>query len=62
MSKYKNILEKFTFPIGLKKFLWFKKKIENIVPWTYFISDLNGEKIAKNLLPKEGAKNKFKRL
>ena len=36
-----------------RNFYDLKKKKENIVPWTYFVSDLNGEKIAKNLLPKK---------
>ena len=47
MLKYQNIkilLRKTTFQISLKKFFVIKK-VKNTVPWTYVISDLNGEKI-----------------
>ena len=44
MSKYKNIFAKCYSPN------WFEesfviKEIKNTVPWTYVISDLNGEEI-----------------
>ena len=38
--------------IGVKKFLLLKK-IKNTVPWTYVISDLNGEKIVGGFYEKE---------
>ena len=47
MWDYQNIktfLLKVRFEIGPKKFLFFKK-VENTVPWTYSIENLNGEEI-----------------
>ena len=44
MLEYQNIniiLQKAMFQIGLKKF-WIKE-VKNTVPWTYVISDPNGE-------------------
>ena len=38
----KIVLQNFTLQIGQKKFLWLKK-VKNSVPWTFIISDLNGE-------------------
>ena len=40
--------------IGVKKFLIFVvKKIKNTVPWTYVISDLNGQEIVGSFYEKE---------
>ena len=44
ISKYKKIFVKGLHQIGLKKFFAIKK-IENTVPWTYIINDINGEEI-----------------
>ena len=38
--------------VGLEKFLWLKK-LKNTVPWTYVISDLNGEEIIGMFYEKE---------
>ena len=40
------------FQIGLKK-VSVIKKVKNIVPWTYVISDLNGEVIVGTFYEKE---------
>ena len=45
-------MQKFIFQIGLKKFLLLKK-VENTVPWKYFIIDLNGKEIAGKFYGKE---------
>ena len=37
-------------------------KVKNTVPWTYVISDLNGEEIVATFYEKEFAKNKAKRV
>ena len=37
---------------GVKRFL-LSKKIKNTVPWTYAISDLNGEEIVGSFYEKE---------
>ena len=42
-SKYKNIFAKGYTPNWSEE-IFLVKKIKNIVPWTYVISDLNGEK------------------
>ena len=42
-SKYKNIFAKGYAPKWSEE-IFLVKKIKNIVPWTYVISDLNGEK------------------
>ena len=44
ISKYKNIFAKEYTPNWSEKFLIIKK-VRNTVPWTYVISDLNGEEI-----------------
>ena len=44
ISKYKNIFGKGYVPNWSKE-VFMIKKVKNIVPWTYVISDLNGEKI-----------------
>ena len=50
ISKYKNIFAKSNVPNWSKKN---KKKIKNIVPWTYFISDLKGEEFVGTFYKKE---------
>ena len=47
ISKYKNIFAKGYTANWLKEFFAISK-IKNTVPWSYFISDLNVEEIAKN--------------
>ena len=55
ISKYKPFLLRDTRKIGQKKF-FVVSKIKNTVPWTYVISDLNGEKIAGSFYKKESQK------
>ena len=53
--EYQNIktfLEKAMIQINLKKFWWFKKD-KNTMPWTYIISDFNGEEIVERFYEKE---------
>ena len=38
------------------------KKVKNDVPWTYFISDLNGEKIVERFIKKKLQKPNQKEL
>ena len=52
ISKYKNILQKAMFQIGLKKLLWLKQVKKN-VPWAYVISDLKGKEIVGAFYEKE---------
>ena len=47
ISIYKNILQNISFQYGLDL------KVKNSVPWTYVISDLNGEKIVRTFYEKE---------
>ena len=54
MWDYQNIktfLLKVRFEIGPKKFLFFKK-VENTVPWTHSIENLNGEEIIRTFYEK----------
>ena len=47
MPEYQTIkilLQEALLQIGLKKFLWLKK-VKNTAPWTFVISDLDGEQI-----------------
>ena len=44
ISKYKNIFAKEYMPNWSEE-IFVIKKIKNTVPWTYIISDLNGEEI-----------------
>ena len=44
ISKYKNIFAKGYTPNSSEE-IFVIKKIKNTVPWTYVISDLNGEEI-----------------
>ena len=41
------------FQIGLKKIFWLKTKVKNTVLWTYVISDLKSEEIARNFYKKK---------
>ena len=52
ISKYKNIFAKGYNPNWSEE-IFFIKKIKNTVPWTYVISDLNGEKILGSFYEKE---------
>ena len=51
ISKYKNILQEAIVKIDQKKFCDLKK-VRNTISWTYFISDLNGEKIVGTFFEK----------
>ena len=51
-SKYKNIFSKWYTQNWLDE-VFVVTKIKNTVPWTYMISDLNGEKIAGSFYEKE---------
>ena len=44
------------FQIGLKKIFWLKTKVKNTVLWTYVISDLKSEEIARNFYKKKSQK------
>ena len=55
ISKYKNIFAKGYTPNWSEK-VFVINKIKNTVPWTYAISDLNGEEITGSLM-KNIAKN-----
>ena len=50
ISKYKNIFAKGYTPNWSEVFI---NKIKNTVPWTYAISDLNGEEITGSFYVKE---------
>ena len=52
ISKYKNIFAKGHMPNWSEK-IFVIKKIKNTVPWTYIISDLNGEEIVRTFYEKE---------
>ena len=59
ISKFKNVFAKGYTP-NWNKEIFVVKKIKNTVPWTYVISDLNGEKIVGSLYEKELQKNNQK--
>ena len=62
ISKYKNIFAKGYTPSWSEK-IFVTSKIENTAPWTYVISNLNGEKIVESFHEKELQKpsqNKFR--
>ena len=61
ISKYINILAKGYTP-NFSKEVFVIKEIKNIVPWTYVISDLNGEEIIGTFYEKELQKNKSRRI
>ena len=52
ISKYKNIFAKGYTPNWSEK-VFVIKKVENTVPWTYVINDLNGEEIIGTFYGKE---------
>ena len=52
ISKFKNLFDKEYRPNWSKK-VFVVKKIKNTVPWTYIISDLNGEEIVGRFYEKE---------
>ena len=52
ISKYKNIFAKGYMPNWSEE-IFVIKKIKNTVPWTYIISDLNGEEIIGTFYEKE---------
>ena len=52
ISKYKNIFAKEYTPNWLEE-VFVINKIKNTVPWTYAISDLNGEEITGSFYEKE---------
>ena len=52
ISKYKNIFAKGYTPNWSEE-IFVVKKVQNTVPWTYLINDLNGEKIIGSLYVKE---------
>ena len=52
ISKYKNIFAK-GYTQNWSQEVFIISKIKNAVPWTYVISDLNGEKIAGSFYEKE---------
>ena len=63
MSEYQTIkilLQEALFQIGLKKFLWLKK-VKNTAPWTYVISDLDGEQIIGTFYKKKNYIKKIKK-
>ena len=51
ISKYKNVFAKGYTPNWSEEI--FVSKIKNTVPWTYGISDLNGERITGSFYEKE---------
>ena len=52
ISKYKNISAK-GYTSNWSEEIFIVSKIKNTVPWTYVISDLNGEEIAGSFYEKE---------
>ena len=52
MSKFKNVFAKGYTPNWSEE-IFIVKNIKNTVPWTYVISDLNGEEIVGNFNEKE---------
>ena len=60
ISKYKNIFAKGYTPNWLEE-VFVINKIKNTVPWTYAISDLNGEEITGSFYEKELQKTNQKK-
>ena len=52
ISKYKNLFAK-RYTQNWSEEVFVVSKVKNTVPWTYVISDLNGEKIAGSFYEKE---------
>ena len=61
ISKYKNIFAKGYVPNWSEEF-FIVNEIKNTVPWTYTISDLNGEKVIGTFYEKELQKTNQKNL
>ena len=59
ISKYKNIFAK-GCTRNWSEEIFIVKKIKNTVPWTYVISDLNGEEILGSFYEKEPQKTNQK--
>ena len=59
ISKYKNIFAKGYTPNWSEE-VFVINKIKNTVPWTYAISDMNGEEITRSFYEKELQKNSQK--
>ena len=60
ISKYKNIFAKGYAPNWSEE-IFVVKKIKNTVPWTYVISDSNGEEIVRSFYEKELQKTNQKK-
>ena len=60
ISKYKNIFAKGYTPNWSEE-VFIVSKIKNTVPWTYVISDLNGEEIIRSFYEKELQKTNQKK-
>ena len=60
ISKHKNIFAKGYIPNWFEK-VFVIQKVKNIVPWTYVISDLKGEKTVRTFYEKELKKKKIKK-
>ena len=61
ISKYKNVLAKAYTPNWSEE-VFVIKKVKNTVPWTYIISDLNGEEILGTFYENELQKANQKRV
>ena len=61
ISKYKNIFAKGYTPNWSEE-VFVIKEVKNTVPWTYVISDLDGESIVGTFYEKELQKNKSRRI
>ena len=61
ISRYKSILAK-GYASNWIEDIFVLKKIKDIVPWTYVISDLNGEEIVGSFHKKELQKTNQKNL
>ena len=61
ISKYKNIFAKGYAP-NCSEEIFVIRKIKSTIPWTYVISDLNGEEIVGSFYEKELHKNNQKRI
>ena len=59
ISKFKNVFAKGYTPNWSEE-IFVVKKVKNTVPWTYVISDLNGEEIVGSFYEKELQKNNQK--
>ena len=60
ISKYKNIFTKGYMPNWSEE-IFIIKKIKNAVPWTYVITDLNGEEIIGTFYENELQKRLIKK-